>query len=103
MVFLQVDQLLFQTLHLHLQVWPGRGQVIQDPAQSGDVPLHWHAHRQLILKPVNKEAPRVMFLHQLKWCYHQQKNRRSGAPAEPVTPAHTADQYTPETENVHTL
>lgn len=40
MVLLQVDQLLLETLHLHLQVRPGRGQIIQNLAQPGDVALH---------------------------------------------------------------
>lgn len=55
MVLLQVDQLLLQALHLHLQVRAGHGQVIQDLAQPGDVRLHRHAHCQLILKPVSKK------------------------------------------------
>lgn len=56
MVLLQVDQLLPQALHLHLQVRPGRGQFIQNLAQSTNVPLHRHTHSQLILKPVKRNT-----------------------------------------------
>lgn len=58
-VLLQVDQLLLQALHLHLQVRSGRGQVIQELAQSGNVGLHWHAYCHLVLKPVKKKSMKV--------------------------------------------
>lgn len=51
MVLLQVSQLLFQALNLHLQVGPGQGQLIQHPAQAVDVSLHAQTQGLFRLKP----------------------------------------------------
>lgn len=50
-VLLQVDQLILQTLHLHLQVGPAQSQLIQDSLQPSDVGLHRMMHGQLTLIP----------------------------------------------------
>lgn len=68
MVLLQIDQLLPETLHLHLQVRAGVGEVVQNLAQAADVPLHRHACSHLILKPAWGGGNQ----HPHKLCYHQQ-------------------------------
>lgn len=56
MILFQVDQLLLQALHLHLQVRPGGGEIVQSFAQSCNVALHRHAHSQLILVPSKRQT-----------------------------------------------
>lgn len=56
MVALEADQLLFQGLHLGLQVGLAQGQLIQDPTQAVDVRLHQLPQAQLRLIPAQGEG-----------------------------------------------
>ena len=53
-VALQVDQLLFQTLYLHLQVTDVQSQAVPDPSETSHVSLNVRTHAQLCLIPTEE-------------------------------------------------
>lgn len=60
-VLFEEDQLLFETFYLHLQVWSGQSQLIQEFLQTGDICLHWLTHGQLILIPGVRKTSDTLF------------------------------------------
>ena len=51
MIFLKAKEIIFQRLHLGIQVVLAQGQLVQDPAQASDVALHQLVKSQFRIVP----------------------------------------------------
>lgn len=55
MTFLKANEIIFQRLHMGLQIWFAQGQFTQDPTKATDVILYQLAKRQFTLIPSEQE------------------------------------------------